>query len=88
MLSTFFNNFFGILVEILYLAILARVILSWIPARNNKILIAILRIVYAITDPILMPIKKVLPNTGMFDFSPMVALVLIIILQNVVKRLF
>lgn len=88
MISTFLNNFFGILVEILYLAILARVILSWIPARNNKILIIILRVVYAITEPILIPIKKVLPSTGMFDFSPMVALVLIIILQNVVNRVF
>ncbi len=84
MILTFFNNFFAILVNILEKAILARVILSWIPIRRNKILIIILRIVYAITDPILMPIRKVLPNTGMFDFSPMVALVLIIILKNVV----
>ena len=88
MVSVFFNNFFGILVEILYLAILARVILSWIPVRDNKILISILKVVYAITEPILIPIKKILPRTGMFDFSPMVALVLLIILQNIVNRIF
>ncbi len=88
MISTFFNNFFGILVEILYLAILARVILSWIPVRNNGFLNGILRVVYAITEPILIPIKKVLPRTGMFDFSPMIALVLLIVLQNIVKRIF
>ena len=88
MISVFLNNFLGILIEILYLAILARVILSWIPVRDNKILNSILKVVYAITEPILVPIKKVLPSTGMFDFSPMVALVLIIILQNIVNRLF
>jgi|TARA_B110000263_G_scaffold175676_1_gene153568 YggT family protein len=87
MISVFLNNFLGILIEILYLAILARVILSWIPVRDNKILNSILKVVYAITEPILVPIKKVLPSTGMFDFSPMVALVLIIILQNIVNRL-
>jgi len=87
MISVFLNNFLAILIEILYLAILARVILSWIPVRDNKILNSILKVVYAITEPILVPIKKVLPSTGMFDFSPMVALVLIIILQNIVNRL-
>lgn len=88
MISTFLSNFFSIFVEILYLAILARVILSWIPVGSNKVLNSILRVVYAITEPILIPIKKVLPRTGMFDFSPMVALVLLIILQNIVKRIF
>ncbi len=88
MISTFLSNFFSIFVEILYLAILARVILSWIPVGSNKVLNSILRVVYAITEPILIPIKKALPRTGMFDFSPMVALVLLIILQNIVKRIF
>jgi YggT family protein len=37
----------------------------------------ILRLIYGITEPIMGPIRKVLPRTGMFDFSPVVALILL-----------
>ena len=40
-------------------------------------------LLYQITEPILGPIRRLLPNTGMFDLSPMIAL----IVMNLVSRL-
>jgi YggT family protein len=59
--------------------ILARVIASWIirdPASQ------ILRFLYGITEPILGPIRNIMPNMGL-DFSPIVAYLLINILQMI-----
>ncbi len=65
------------------LAILARVILSWVaPNKMDNPLIAI---IFQITEPILAPIRKILPSTGAFDFSPIVAIILINIVLSVVQ---
>ncbi len=70
----------------LYLVILARVILSWFPnvSYNNPIV----QFVYAVTEPMLSPIRRVLPKTGLFDFTPMVAIIVIFIVQQVLLQLF
>ena len=68
----------------LYLVILARVILSWFPnvSYNNPLV----QFVYAVTEPIMSPIRRVMPNTGMFDFTPMVAIIVIVIVQNILLQ--
>ena len=70
----------------LYLVILARVILSWFPnvPYNNPLV----QFVYAVTEPIMSPIRRVMPNTGMFDFTPMVAIIVIVIVQNILLQFF
>ncbi len=70
----------------LYLVILARVILSWFPnvSYNNPLV----QFVYAVTEPIMSPIRRVMPNTGMFDFTPMVAIIVIVIVQNILLQFF
>lgn len=42
------------------------------------------RIAREITEPILAPIRSVLPNTGMIDLSPLVAFLLIQVLQSLI----
>ena len=65
------------------LAILARVVLSWVaPNKMDNLLIAI---IFQITEPILSPIRKILPSTGTFDFSPIVAIILINIVLSVIQ---
>lgn len=63
------------------IAIFARVILSFVipmaGARPHPLLLSINQVVNQITEPILGPIRRVLPTLGMFDFSPMVALVIL-----------
>jgi YggT family protein len=73
-------TFVNILAQVLNLAILARVLLSWIPLDRDN---AVVRIVYEVTEPILGPIRRVLPPLGGLDLSPIVALVLIQVLQRV-----
>lgn len=67
------------LVELL---ILARVILSWVasPTSSNPIV----ELIRSVTEPILAPIRSILPRTGPLDLSPMVALFAIYALQSLI----
>jgi YggT family protein len=54
-----------------WLVILGRVILSWVDPRFER---PVSQFVYSLTEPFLAPIRRVLPQTGMFDFSPIILL--------------
>ena len=78
--------------NIFTLVIFARVILSFIlplaGARPNPILLSADQMINQVTEPVLGPLRRVLPTFGSFDFSPMVALVDIwVIRAEVVSRL-
>ena len=60
-------------------AIFIRVLLSWFPIDPRNPLVSLL---YDITEPILEPLRRVVPRMGMFDLSPLVALLLIQLLGN------
>jgi YggT family protein len=54
--------------------ILARVLLSWFdPGGRN----AISQFVIQTSEPILAPVRKLLPRTGMFDLSPLIVLIVL-----------
>ncbi len=76
--------FLDILLYVLWAAILGRVIISWINLSPDNPIAVLL---YGITEPILAPIRRVLPPMGMLDLSPMVALIIMIIIQRVLVRL-
>ena len=62
----------NILFMVLTIAVFIRVLLSWVPnidPRNPGI-----AFLYGITEPILAPIRSIMPRTMMFDFSPMIAI--------------
>ena len=54
------------------IVVLGRVLMSWIDPQFEKPLGQFL---YSLTEPFLAPIRKVLPQAGMFDFSPLVLLI-------------
>jgi YggT family protein len=65
----FLRNFLEILVLVLWLLVLGRVLISWVdPTARN----AVSRYVVAITEPMLAPIRRLLPQTGMIDFAPLI----------------
>jgi len=82
------GSFLFTAVDILFrfasLAILARVILSWLPMAGVRIdpYHPVIRFLYQITDPILDPIRR-FATFGMMDFSPIVALILLDIIRRV-----
>ena len=71
-----------------YVAIIARIILSFIMpmvgARPHPLVAGLARLVYQITEPILAPIRRILPTFGTFDFSPMVAIIVLQVLKWVI----
>ena len=84
MSAIFLSWFINILFYTLWVAILGRVIISWLNlSPYNPIVVAL----YQITEPILAPIRRVLPRMGMIDLSPMVALIIMMIVQRVLLSL-
>jgi len=73
------------LARALNLAILARVLLSWIPIDRDS---RVIQILYEITEPIMGPIRRVMPNLGGLDISPMIALILVQVIERVLISLF
>lgn len=64
-----------ILYWILVIFIFARFIFSWVrPDPYNSIWGPLMRITYQVTEPLLAPIRRVLPGMGGLDFSPIILL--------------
>ena len=62
------------LCELLSLIIIARVIVSWFsPRPTNRLAI----ILYQLTEPFLAPLRRIVPRAGMFDFTPLVAILIL-----------
>lgn len=68
-MSGFLLLFLQLLVTVLWLMIVGRVLLSWINPRFDG---PVGRFLYETTEPLLAPIRRVLPQTGMLDLSPLV----------------
>ena len=75
-------TFFQLLFQILWIAIFARIILSWVDQGGQM---RISQILFEITEPILGPIRRIMPNMGMFDLSPMVAIILLDLLRRLLS---
>ena len=85
-MSDLIKEFVNILIPVLYVAIFARVILFWLPiGGSNNPLVAI---IYQITEPILGPLRRVIPRIGIFDLTPMIAIVLLGLIQSLVNSKF
>jgi YggT family protein len=76
----FIINFVSLLFNILTFAVFARVLMSWVPIPQNNRFVQIL---IEITEPILGPVRRVIPPIGMLDISPIVALLLLQVLENI-----
>ena len=66
-------------VQVLIFSIFARSLLSWFPIDRNGMIFQALD---AIVEPILMPLRKVIPTVGMLDLTPMVAIVVLYVISS------
>jgi YggT family protein len=64
---------------VLTAAIFFRALLSWFPIDPRNPLVTVL---YEITEPILDPLRRVIPRLGMIDITPLVAIILIQVIGN------
>ena len=84
---------FYLLLQILKLysyVVIANVVISWLIAFNvlntqNRFVYSILEFTYKLTDPILNRIRRILPNLGAFDISPVILLLLIWFIEMCMK---
>jgi YggT family protein len=79
MLPSAVLTFAELLLQILWIAILIRVLLSWFPIDPSN---PIIRVLFEITEPVLAPFRRVIPRIGMFDLSPLAALLVIQLIQQ------
>ncbi len=70
--------------EFLQIAILVRVVSSWLPVSPYS---AWIRWSYAVSEPILKPLRQVIPAMGPMDITPIIAYFLIAFIQSGVLRL-
>lgn len=76
----------GIILTVIELLIFVRVIVSWLPISRANQLISVL---YQLTEPILAPIRSIIQKSAlganmMFDFSPIVAWLLIRVIRMLI----
>ena len=83
-MATFISIFIQFFIIALWLVILGRVLMSWVNPRMEG---ALGRFLYDTTEPLLAPIRRILPSTGMMDFSPLVLLIVLgIVMRLLVLR--
>lgn len=71
--------------------LIASAVVSWLIAFNvintrNQIAYTIADSLYRLTEPILRPVRRFIPNLGGIDISPVVVILLIIFLRNLMRE--
>lgn len=68
----------------LWMAILGRVIMSWVTmfAPTSAAVQTINEVLHQMTEPVLGPLRRVIPPLGMFDLTPMIALILLEVIRR------
>ena len=72
--------------------ILIQVVMSWLVAFNvintqNRFVYTVGNFLYRITEPALGPIRRLLPNLGGIDLSPVVLILLLVFVQNLLREI-
>ncbi len=74
MVGTFFANFLQFLFMALWALVFGRMIMSWVdPTGRNRVS----GLLFQATEPILAPVRKMLPQTGMIDWSGFIVLIVL-----------
>ena len=85
LVSTVINIYIWILI--------ASAILSWLVAFNvvntrNPLVSTVGDVLYRLTEPVLTPIRRILPNFGGLDISPVVLILLLIFIRRLLVEIF
>ena len=65
-------------------AIIARSLMSWLPVDQSSPLVQIL---HRATDPLIDPFRRFMPQGGMIDLSPLMAIIMLIVMSQIVVQL-
>ncbi len=70
------------LISVYFIVLFARIILSWFPLQPGTALASVASIVYQLTEPVMGPVRRLIPSIGMIDISPIVVFFGLRILQG------
>jgi YggT family protein len=73
-----------LLFDLYIIVLLARVLLSWVQVDPRN---PVVNLIHQLTEPLLAPIRRMLPQSGSVDFSPMVAFIVVLIAEQIVLML-
>jgi YggT family protein len=82
----------GFLISVVVTIVIVQFVLSLLISFNvvnthNDFVAALWKAVNALLEPILAPIRKIMPDTGSIDFSPMVLIIGLQVLQMILRNL-
>jgi YggT family protein len=77
------------IIQLFIYVLIASAILSWLVAFNvvnvrNPIVSQIGEVLYRLTEPVLRPIRSILPNLGGVDISPIILILLLLFIQKLI----
>ncbi|MES1991538.1 MAG: YggT family protein [Pseudomonadota bacterium] len=80
-------------IQIYTWVIIIGAVLSWLIAFNvintqNRFVYTVVDIIYRVTEPALAPLRRILPDLGGIDISPVVLLLLLFFVQNLLWEIF
>ena len=80
-----------LILQIYIWLLIAAAVLSWLVAfhvvnTRNQVVAMAGDFLYRITEPVLRPIRSMMPNLGGIDVSPVILILLILFLENVIVR--
>ena len=73
-----------ILLQLFIIAIFVRIVLSWFSPEPGGAAAAVEGFLRTFTDPVLDPVRRVMPRMGMLDLSPLVVLLVVQLIQRVI----
>ncbi len=72
--------------EAYLIVMFARIVMSWFPISPNSAMASVYSFLYAITEPVLAPIRRLIPPTGMggmgLDWSPLIVTIGLVLLER------
>ena len=74
--------FIGLILQIFAYLVIARALTTWFPNARRY---AIVQLLYQITDPVMIPLSKVIPRIGMIDLSPMILVFGLLFISNLLR---
>ena len=80
-------NLISVVIQLYIWVLIASAILSWLVAFNvintrNRFVYQVGDVLYRLTEPALRPIRRIMPNLGGVDLSPVVLILLLVFLRN------
>ena len=73
-----------VLLQLYVFVLLVRIVLSWFPLEPGGAMATVNGYLRSVTDPVLDPVRRLLPRTGMIDLSPLIVLIAIQVIQAVI----